>query len=161
MPLWYPPNPPLHRDDRGGAYAGEFVSGQRTEPGRTVTGDIPQHAAFDIVDKSNATDGLRVRLYEGTVKNTIPSGFSLGDTPPYIIPISVSVYIWLVFESETPTLSVDWGAGGPPVDDFSSHTAYLTIGSVAVIIGKLNISKSIAGSQWFQWCGSSALWGLV
>ena len=85
-----------------------------------------------------------MRVLTGLVAGQPPSGFSPGDTPPYVLDVNDGdiVYACIVWDvsgetaSATPT-SVTLGNGqSVPADAPANGTWYYRIGSVAVTNGK-------------------------
>jgi hypothetical protein len=108
---------------------------------------------FHLEDASNPTDGTQVRVYYGTVNDTVPSGMSDGDDPPYILGVSGSGLVWLIVTTDSDgnvtSVSIDSGSTVPSDDD--THF-YLEIGSFEVVGSAVTVADNLTGSQSFNRC---------
>lgn len=119
---------------------------------------------FKLLDKSDDT-GHKIQVIFGNVNGQTPAGMVVGDDPPYILNLTSTtgvIFIGLTVDVDgvITSLFLNQAATLPANTEF---TASLSVGSYVIdtVNDKLRISQSISGSQMYQKCGASHLFGLV
>ncbi len=133
--------PAIGRVDHG-SYAGQFVSGQRTEVIRkrqgVGTGGKPNRYTFEMFDASDALSGAQVLILDGTIwgpnndEGIVPDGMG-GDN--YELPVNNGDEIWVEIDwsgSDPETIVSASINHGPTTPDDTETTKYITIGTVVV-----------------------------
>jgi len=117
-------------------------------------------------------DGGGIRIVYGTIGGIVPDGMQPGDSPTFILSGMTGsgvVYGGVDTDSGIPapiTASIAFAASKPadvdPNGDGTDGNFYFQIGSYTVSDkGAIKTAQNVSGSQAFQYCGGSALWGLV
>lgn len=140
--------------------------------GRSSGGSGGETAAathpFQLIDASERDESgeittAKLRVVYGTIQGIAPSGFSDGDTPPFILDVASSgiVYGSITRDSTTGAITSRDVSSGAAIPDSSETEGYFEIGSFAVSGSSMFIGQAISGSQAYQFCGGDHLWGLV
>lgn len=126
-----------------------------------------------LIDASNDISGAQVRVTYGTVHGNADPGMSLGDYPVFILPVSGAGYIYfeLVVDwaGDFISLAIDSDTAVPSdsVTGTGTSTEYTfnrSIGTFAVAAGPpitTAVADALTGSQEFQLCGTSGLFGVI
>lgn len=127
------PDPPAIAEDEG----------IRQQPADDGGGGSTSYEPFELVAADEGGSN-KVRVVSGEIAGDVPSGFSPGDDPPYILDVSDGDIVWAIVtydvssgEGSFPVTSRTLDKGSSlPADDPTAGTFYYRIGSVAIVSGK-------------------------
>jgi hypothetical protein len=125
----------------------------------------PSFYPIDATTQEGEGEPVRkVRITYGLVCGEAPDGMSLGDSPPYVLPLAGSAgHVYLVIsldeEDTIDSVSIDSAAERPA----DAHPIYHhTICTWAVDDTGFHLAPALLGSQWFELCGGvEAVWRAV
>jgi hypothetical protein len=142
----------------------------------------PRIHPYQIIDATNPTDGVQIRVCLGMLNGIKPDGMSDGDDPQYILPISGSG-VKIIQLGATVDAGNGYGSstldGDPWIEAVSSITAddkeageyYMTLGGILVSGGAVTaISQNVranltlfAAREWFSFDPVTyvPLWGTL
>lgn len=158
---------------------GVLISGAPSGGAAPATAAAPH--PFHLEDASNPADGLRLRVYHGTVNNTSPTGMvpgsemNPGDAPPFYISVSATGYVWLKVTTDTVGVmtecTIETGAAVPANTNTLFHLAlgFYSVGTVTGVATVAGVADYATGSQTFvrvrNWFANpatySAYWSVV
>jgi hypothetical protein len=130
---------------------------------------------FQVQDASSDDDGVRVRVRYGVIVDffsgsSVPDGMSVGDDPPFYLPVSNNDHIILEVDADTDAESEDFGlilsssifqSATVPESDFDAGNFYLELANVTVDGGRVTVTPVTGGSFAFMICGGAGtFWSL-
>ena len=141
------------------AFVESVVGGTWTRgPGGTALfvasgGAAPPTHPFKLL-KASVGGVKKIRVIYGTLAGEMPSGFSVGDDPPYLLTVTATglVYAILTIDGATGVVNsrtLGNGASLPADDDTTFH---LELGSYAIDGDLVTIAQAVSGSLAFVAC---------